>query len=290
MSTPSQNEANSVEHLIDLGYVDLDAVALRDAAVRQQLEAELHQARQCLARGETAEAVRALERLAAEDASWISPRQLLVEIYFRSGQAAQAQLQLDWLAEHAVEQPRLALISGALALGRRDLAAAVEELEYASYVEPDLANVQTLLGSAHLRLGRLACAQQAFERALKNNTDDATAYSGLAATALRQDRVEEAAGFALEALERNMQLFTAHYYLGVSLAKLGRFPEAITALETAAKVASDRVAPYRWLTRIAEQVNNERQAARYRELGREIVRRRRSARVGAGGAETVSAT
>lgn len=290
LNTLSQQEDHSVDHLTELGYVDPDAVALRDAVVRQQLEAELQQARQCLARGETVEAVRALERLAAEDDGWISPRRLLADIYFHSGQVAQAQLQLDWLAEHAVEHPRIALISGTLALGRRDLAAAVEELEYASYVEPDLASVHTLLGSAYLRQGRLACAQQEFEHALKNNAGDATAYSGLAATALRQNRVEEAACFALESLERNLQLFTAHYYLGVALTKLGRILEAITALETAAKVAPDRVAPYRWLARIAKQKNNEQQAARYRELGREIVRRRRSARVCGGGADTLGAT
>ncbi len=160
----------------------------------------------------------------------------------------------------------------------------------ASYVEPRLANVHTLLGSAYLRQGRLAYAQQAFERALKNNADDATAYSGMAAIALRQNRVEDAAGFALEALERKMQLFTAHYYLGFALVRLGRTSEAITAFETATKIAPNRVAPYRWLAWIAEQENNEQHAARYRELGREIIRRRRSARGCGGNGETAGTT
>jgi tetratricopeptide (TPR) repeat protein len=258
-----------------LGYVDPDVVAAREAGLRSQLEAELQQGTKSYAKGELEEAARLLERLANDDPDWIAPRQLLAEIHYRAGRLDESQLQLDWLIEHGVEHPRLSLIAGAVALARREFAIAIEALEYAAYVEPNLPSVHTLLGTALFRLGRSETAQNSFTKAIERNPADVSAYDGLSAICIQRGEFEEAANFALEALEHDMQFFRAHYHLGVALAKLNRLPESIAALETAAKVDANSAAPYYWLSRIAQtQLADPRLAAEDREKGRAVSRRR----------------
>ena len=260
-----------------MGYVDPDAVARARAALRRQLEVELHDATKRYTQGNVVEAENLLEKLTVDDPDWITPRQLLAEIHYRTGRLADAQSQLDWLAEHGVEHPRLALVSGAIALTRREFATALDALEYAGHVEPSLPSVHTLLGTVLLRLGRLDSAGQSFQKAVQQNPSDAIAYDGLAAIHVRRGEFEDAANFALESLEHDMQLFGAHYHLGLALANLDRPHEAITALETSAKTNINRAAPYYWLSRIAQkQLGDYVRESHYRATGREVVRRRRN--------------
>jgi predicted Zn-dependent protease len=248
---------------------------VRETAVRQQLEADLQKAQLHFKHGDLHDAERLLTQLARDDPEWIAPRQLLAEAFYRTGRFADCQSQLSWLAEHAVEHPRLSLISGALALARRDFTSALEELDYASHVEPELPSVQTLRGRALLRLGRLDDAEDSLQAALRQCPTDAIAFDGLAQIRHRLGEFEEAAKCALEALEHNMQLFTAHYHLGIALAKLDRPHEAIAALETAARIDANRAAPYYWLCRIAaEQLGDSSRASHYRDAGRRVIHRR----------------
>jgi len=274
-----QRDDSSVHHLVELGYVDPDEEAARVVAARERQRRALRQAAELAAQGRLAEAATLLETLAADDSEWVSPRRLLAEIYYRQGRCTQAQDQLDWLAFRGIEHPRLALLAGALALHRADLQSAREWLEYARHVAPDLSGVQTLTGTLLLRLGRVDEAARSFERAVQQNANDAAALAGQAAVFLRRGQYEEAADWALRALEQDMQLFRAHVHLGLALAQLGRPKEALQALEISAKTDPTRSAPYRWLRRIAEeQLGDAPRAARYRQLGQEVIHHRRERR------------
>src|SRR5688572_6331889 len=132
------DDEQSVSHLVELGYIDPNEIAGREAAIRQQQQVELRQATDLTAAGRLAEATVVLEKLSSDDPNWIAPRRLLAEIHYRAGRFDAAQAQLDWLTFHGVEHPRLALIAGAIALNRRQLQLALELLEYAAYVEPNL--------------------------------------------------------------------------------------------------------------------------------------------------------
>ena len=119
-----------------------------------------------------------------------------------------------------MDHPRLALIRAGIALTRREVQTALVELQYARQVEPNLPSVHTLLGTVLFRLGRLDDAEDAFREAVQQNPADARARDGLAAVFLRHGEYEDAADWALCALEQDMQLFSAHYHLGVALAYL----------------------------------------------------------------------
>jgi tetratricopeptide (TPR) repeat protein len=269
----------SVRHLVELGYIDPHEASARQAARRRQLQAELDRARDLRAQGQVAQAVALLDELAAEDPDWAAPHERLAEVHYGAGRWSGAQAALDWLAHHGYEHPRYALIAGGIALARRDLHAALEELLFAWRVMPELPSIHTLLGSVLFRLARLDEAEDAFREAAQQNPNDARARDGLAAICLKHGEYEEAADWALRALEQDMQLFRAHYHLGLALAHLNRPEEALLALEASARVDGTRTAPYYWLSRIAiDQLHDSHRSRQYRERGRQILRDRRAQR------------
>ena len=155
---------------------------------------------------------------------------------------------------------------------------AVDALRYAATLEPGLPSVHTLLGTVYFRLGNLEAAKTEYQQSLEQRPTDAHAFDGLAAIHLRESNFADAADAALAALEQDMQLFRAHYHLGVALAHLDRPNDAITALETSTKVDPNSAAPYYWLARIAErQLADLDLARRYRHNGRDRLVRRRDA-------------
>jgi len=274
---PQHDEAESVRHLTELGYVDLVEVAAREDKLRLGRQEQLRRAMELHREGRHREAVDLLGELAAEDPCWIPPRRTLAEIHYRASELGEAQTHLDWLTLNGVETPRLSLMSAEIGLARRKLHESLENLEYAAFVEPELSGVFTLLGMVLLRLNRLKSAESAFTNALERNPADARAYDGLSAISLRRGHYEAAVDFALNALDHDLRLFRAHYHLGIALSRIDRPNEAIAALETATRLEPMMAAPYRWLSRIASfQLDDSNRAIAYRELGREAIRRRRA--------------
>jgi tetratricopeptide (TPR) repeat protein len=274
-----RGEPAHVQHLVELGYVDPDDIASSDAARRRQLKEQLNQAIELNRQGRGQQAAALLLELAAADPEWIPPHQLLAEIYYRSGQLAETEAQLGWLAYHGVDTARVAVIAAGVALMRRDMQTSLRELEYARAVEPELPSVNTLLGTVLFRLGRWDDAEDAFREASQQNPADARARDGLAAIHLQHEDYEEAADWALRALEQDIHLFRAHYHLGVALASMNRPEEAIAALETSARTDAARIAPYYWLSQISElQLHDPARSEKYRASARDIIRRRRELR------------
>jgi tetratricopeptide (TPR) repeat protein len=285
VDNPTRSEADSpqqdasVQHLIDLGYVDPLETAASAEARRQKLTTQLQQAIELKRQGRGQEAAALLFLLAGEDSDWATPHQLLAEIYYSAGDWNAAESQLEWLAYHGVDQPRVALISAGVALVRRDFQTALNELKFAHCVEPELPSVNTLLGTVFLRLGRWEEAEDAFREAARLDPMDARARDGLATINLHHGEVEGAADWALRALDQDMQLFSAHYHLGLALMSLNQPEEAVAALEAATRVNPQRLAPYYWLSRIARnQLGDPLRATHYRDKARQIIRQRRERR------------
>jgi tetratricopeptide (TPR) repeat protein len=281
------DEDESVRHLVALGYVDPVEVAVREVAIRRQRQIGMHQAMDLNAQGRMDDSTVLLGKLRDDNPDWPPPRRMLAAIHYQAGRWTEAQSQLDWLAYHGVEEPRLALIAGAIALTRRNLDAALDDLQYAADVDPGLLGVDTLLGMALLRLRRLDAAEDAFRRAVQRNPSDARACDGLAVVRLKRGEFEDAADWALTALEHDMSHAISHYHLGVALAHMDRPQEAIAAMETFARLAPTRAAPYHWLSRIStNQLRDPARAAEYRDRGRERIRQRRRINSTARSAET----
>jgi tetratricopeptide (TPR) repeat protein len=273
------DEHEAVRHLVDLGYVDPVEVALREAAVRQQLDGELQQAISATKQGRIAEAIASLERLKADDPDWVGPRQLLAELHYRAGRLDEAQTEFKWLEHHGVETPRISLLAAGIAIVRREFAVALELLEYAAHVDPALPALHSIHGSVLLRFGNFDQAREAFERALSKNGDDVRALDGMAVLCLAQGDYEAAADWALSAVEKEMQYSRAHYHLGIALSQLNRPKEALAAFEACSRTDPNCAAPYYWISRIAkQQLHDRKQADNYLAQGRQLLRQRRERR------------
>lgn len=270
------NDSHPVQHLIELGYEDPRDVAERRLARERERDGQRRAALALFERGQTAEGIAALERLAAAEPDWPAPRQLLARACLAAGRLDDADAHLDWLTWHGVESAQLALLRGSIAFARRELDTALDQATYASRLDPDIAGAAALAGDVHYRRGDVGRADEAYRAELERHANNATALCGKAAVCLRVGDALGAVDLSLQALAQDFHVPAAHYRLGIALARLGRVDEAITALETAAKLRPDFAAPFRPLSRLG--AGDTARSEEYRRRGWERLRaKRRSA-------------
>ncbi len=91
--------------------------------------------------------------------------------------------------------------------------------------------VLSQLGKAYLQTDDLDTAEEYYEKLLKVDPNDHTAYHGLAVISLRKKAFEKAAGQALKSIELNYHYPNAHFHLGMALTRLELFEDAARAFE-----------------------------------------------------------
>lgn len=133
-----------------------------------------------------------------------------------------------------------------------------------------------LAGNIHLRNRDFPAAERTFQQSLEYDGPSAAALVGLASVNLHLGEYEEAAVYALDALEKDMRLGKAHYHLAAALYFLNKPQEAIQALSSWAAVEPHAAAPYRWMARVYRLLlQNLPQAEACLHQGKAVIRRRR---------------
>jgi tetratricopeptide (TPR) repeat protein len=122
-------------------------------------------------------------------------------------------------------------------LGR--LADALQSLEAAVRLDPDLTEARDALGNMLAESGNLDRAEQELREALRRQPDFASAYANLAKVLMAKGAGPEAEGHFKRAIALQPNNAPAHYNYGLSLAATGRFPEAET--QVAAALANDPI-------------------------------------------------
>ena len=273
----SPEELAAVRHLLDLGYTDPLQTAARQMAAERARQAALDQAEQLLRDGQAAEAIALLETAARNEPEWIAGRHWLARAYFRAGRIDETRELLDWLEAHGVEHPEILVMRAGIALGRRRLDEARDQAEYAKGLHAPLPQADVILGDVSFRRGDRQAADAAYRLAIKHMPRNAAAKTGLAAVALREESYEEAADWALRAIEDDPTRWQAHCHLGRALAQMERLAEARIALESSARLNSMRAAPYHWLAEVCELLGDRAGALSARQRAREVIARRRAA-------------
>ena len=157
----------------------------------------------------------------------------------RSGRSVEAQPIFDrLLAEHA-DWPELNVLLGQAAAQEGDFDAAVEHLERAIELRPDVAEAQATLGNIYLRQGRLEEAGDALRAELAAHPADHQSRYVLA-TVLELDNQPQAALREVElVLDAEPDFADARYLRGKILLEGGRVDEAAAQLLAAAELAPE---------------------------------------------------
>jgi tetratricopeptide (TPR) repeat protein len=174
-------------------------------------------------------------------------------------------------------RPWADLLMGVIHFEEGNMEAALASLLKAEQSDPRLPNLHLRIGETYLRQKRTDDADRAFQQALDIDGDSPEAHLGLAMVRLRQRRNEEAAEQALLAVGLQHFLPLGHFYLGVSLARLGHRQRAMLAFETCLSMLPGLVAAHRWLAALHSQPGGDLdKAVRYRSLYAQLMHQRKA--------------
>ncbi len=107
-------------------------------------------------------------------------------------------------------------------------------------LSPQQAESYYRLGELARNEGNLPHAKAYYQQAIAHNPSHAGALTGLAILAYQAHQYEEAEGYLEKAIAASPDFQTAHYYRGLTLAKLGRMQESQTEMDLAVKMANEQ--------------------------------------------------
>jgi tetratricopeptide (TPR) repeat protein len=183
-----------------------------------------------------------LERIHREHPRYVRPALALIHCYRALGRTTDAAETLERFAARieADQEPHPAsflpdfnLMRALLALDQGDGKIALSHLEKAESARPQLPAMHIGVGQAYVRLRRHRKAEEAFNRALEIDPDNAEAAAGLSGALYRQQRYGEAAEQALTASAHAPWRGVNHLQLARCLARLRRDEDALVALGNA---------------------------------------------------------
>jgi len=127
---------------------------------------------------------------------------------------------------------------------------ALESLEKVEKATPRLPGLHQQLGQVYLKMKLWNKAEDAFNKALSIDPHSAHAHNGLAETYIRQLRYVDGAEAALNSIGLLYHYPSAHFNLGLCLARLKRTERAAEAFEVCLKMAPKMKRPRRLLVRL----------------------------------------
>jgi predicted AlkP superfamily phosphohydrolase/phosphomutase/tetratricopeptide (TPR) repeat protein len=172
-------------------------------------------------------------------------------------------------------RPWADLLMGIIHFEEGNMDGALSSLLRAEQSDPRLPDLHLRIGDVYLRQKRVDDAERAFERALEIDGDSPAAHLGLAMVHLRKRRNEQAAEQALHAVGLQHFLPLGHFYLGVSLARLGHRDRAALAFETSLTMLPGLMASHRWLATLYRQPGGDpEKSARHNSIYLQMRRQR----------------
>ena len=256
-------EQQAMRQLVELGYVEAPSADDAARVERTERERDYALARVFLSTDRPLSALPLLEALVA--AAPDEPRFAILHAYAlrQLGRVADARTAAEALAPRlGASAPLLHVLRAELALldGQPDEAMAI-----LGALDPEAASgaeAAIQIGHVHLQLQHPADAEAAFRRALAADPDSARAFHGLARALLAQNRAEDAARAALDAVARLYFFPEAHYHLGVAMARLGWADRAVEAFQVCLAQAPAFYRAHGHLARLYRDYLREPHAAR----------------------------
>jgi len=169
---------------------------------------------------------------------------------------------LERLAAFPDGLPALHLLQGQAFLGDQEYEQAVEELQAAAKLNPELPRLQYSLALSYLKLGRHKEAISAFEGELRRQPQDFTTLYYLAYLQEAEGHLPAAQQYLNHALKLDAESAEANALAGKMLFKQGKAAEAVKPLETAVAKKPTDPDPRYLLARVYQQLGRREEAAR----------------------------
>lgn len=157
----------------------------------------------------------------------------------RSGRAADAELVFADLVAQNEDWPELHVVLGLAAAQQDDFDSAIESLQRAIDLQPDVAEAHSTLGEIHMRHGRLEEAARELRTELEYRPDDLQARYLLATVLDLAGDSDEALGLLDAILATEPRTSNARYLKGKILLANGQAELAQIQLEAAARLSPD---------------------------------------------------
>jgi tetratricopeptide (TPR) repeat protein len=264
-SASAVSEADLLEHLAGLGYLDLDADAGQRARVAQD-EWDFNHATALLEAGETSQAESLARDLRERNPGDKRPRQALCQALLRQGRAEEAGSELAEIekAHGRCRWSRGQRLVLALTAGHTDEAHALAEVGVAE--EPSSPLALALRGRIRLIRRDWPAAEADFRASLALEPENSQACMGLARALVRQNRDDEALDWALQAVELTHLYPEGHFQLGAILSKRADYARAVTAFDTCVRLAPRHRMAHRYLSRLHKLLGDHEKAALHHVL------------------------
>jgi predicted AlkP superfamily phosphohydrolase/phosphomutase/predicted Zn-dependent protease len=200
--------------------------------------------------------------------------------YFQNGYLKQAERIIAAVSDGSeLGTASIMLLSARIKLARGDYNGGLQALLAAEGMNPNMPGIYTQIGDAYLSLLQWKNAKSAYEKAILLDPDNAYALQGLSSVHRRQGLNQETVDTALRAVSLLHRLPTAHFNIGVAMARSGETERAILAFETALRFRPDMINAHRYLATLhANNGADESKAAFHRQEAQKITRGRRGAK------------
>ena len=126
---------------------------------------------------------------------------------------------------------------GKISFTQMDLQEAEADFERSIKMQPNQTESYSMLGQTYLKEDRLDKAKSAFDATLKQNPSHASSLAGEGIVSYRQKEYPTAAMYLRKAIASDSDLQIAHYYYGLTLARLGKNTESQQELNLAGQMA-----------------------------------------------------
>jgi tetratricopeptide (TPR) repeat protein len=216
----------ALRQLAELGYIDKPSDDAREIVAMARNHYDFNLARVYLVTQRPADALPLLERLVRDKPQELAFQLHLAQCYYELGRKAECRATAEAVLQKDSNRPAAGLILANLHLAEGRIEEGLQLLLEAEKSTRPAPTIRYHIGLLYLRQRRWEEAELVFESVLGMDSDHAPAQAGLAQALLAQNKAEEAAEAALDAIRLQFNLPHAHYTLGVALAKRGHIERA----------------------------------------------------------------
>lgn len=265
MELDAEIEAQAMEQLVALGYVEAPGEQAAQAIQKTKNENAFYLARSFMHSGRLDEAAQLLEPLHSQEPGQFRYGLHLMQVYIQLSRVAEARGVFEGiksLLAVSIDAPSLNLNEGNLLLAENKVKQALDCFRRAKAQDAGRAGIYLQLGRSFIKLGQWEDARGAFEQELALDPENAEAWHGLGLAELQLGQAQPAAEHILHAIGLMYHSPVMHFHLGEALCQLNQFDAAADAFSTTLRLAPQMNPARRALARIyTEQLGKPEQAA-----------------------------